>query len=168
MRLLKFNEMQEQFDFYKTTYIAEEKAVIGAYYIREEYERSLIVLNIQENLFEDRIMGDGSKVYWISPHMVRLPISQIEILSDVPNKENFKYIKIPYWLFKKNSGLEIKRIEGKKMVSFTRGQINKSFVDKIDDTEVRKYFDITSSSEQESKTLDSISKRIKNHLDYEN
>lgn len=55
MRLLRFNEIQQQYDFYQSTYIDSEKAVVAAYFVREEYERSLIVLNLQENVMEDLI-----------------------------------------------------------------------------------------------------------------
>lgn len=168
MRLLKFNEMQEQFDFYNSTYIAEDKAVIGAYYVREIYEKSLILLNLQETEFKDRMTLSGSSVYWLSPFMIRLPLSQVQILSDVMGKENFKYVKIPYWLFKKNPGLDIKRIKGKKIMSFTKNQINKSFVDKLEDINVQEYFNITASSEYEKKEYQIILNTIKKHLNYEN
>lgn len=164
MRLLRFNEIQQQYDFYQSTYIDSEKAVVAAYFVREEYERSLIVLNLQENVMEDRITMSGDKVYWLSPQMVRLPLSQIEIISDVIDRPGFKFIKIPYWLFKKNPGLEIKRIKGGKMISFVKSQINQNFVDKLEDEKVKEYFDITASSNEEIQSFDNILLRIKNHI----
>jgi hypothetical protein len=72
---------------------------------------------------------------------VKLPKSQIEILSDVEGKEGFNFIKIPYWLYKKlEFDLKVERVLGKKRLDITARQSkDKNFLGQISDPNVTRY-----------------------------
>lgn len=125
--LKRFNENEEtnidkkQFDFYKTEFISEEKAIVGAYFIIKESEKSIEVLNLKERPNHGATYMDGATPYTIgSVERCILPTSQIKIMEPVEDREGFFYIKIPYWLFKKNDGLSISRYN--KMKRFDGGR----------------------------------------------
>jgi hypothetical protein len=128
-------------DFNKTVYNPDDKSVIGAYMIVGETEKMIEVLNIHEQLDNAGLFMDGAESYNIHIFFNKLPKSQIEILGPVEGKEGFVYIKIPYWLYKKNvEGLGIKRSLVKKRLSIARSQVYGDYLKLINDPNVEKYF----------------------------
>ena len=110
-------------DFYKNVYNPDDKSIIGAYTIYDETDKMIELLNVKEILTGKGIYMDGADPYNIKIHKVKLPKSQIEILGPVEGREGFKYIKIPYWLFKKQSDdLSIKRYPRLKRITFSYNQ----------------------------------------------
>ena len=106
-------------DFYKNVYNPEDKSIIGAYTIYDETDKMVELLNVKETLTGKGFYMDGADPYNIKIHKVKLPKSQIEILGPVEGKEGFQYIKIPYWLFKKQSDdLTVKRYPRLKRITF--------------------------------------------------
>jgi hypothetical protein len=128
-------------DFNKLVYLPEEKAMIGAYMITKDLPNMIEVLNIKEFLDNSGLFMDGAESYNIYIYFSKLPKSQIEILGPVEGKEGFVYIKIPYWLYKKNvEGLGIKRSLVKKRLSIARSQVYGDYLKLINDPNVEKYF----------------------------
>lgn len=106
-------------DFFKNVYNPDDKSIVGAYTIYDETDKMVELLNITERLTQKGIYMDGAEPYNIKIHKVKLPKSQIEILGPVEGKEGFQYIKIPYWLFKKQSDdLSVKRYPKLKRITF--------------------------------------------------
>lgn len=106
-------------DFYKTTYIPEDKSIIGAYFIADKNDKTIKLLNVKENIKEGSVFFDNTYIYRIIPEYITLPASQVQILSEVEYRNGFFYIKIPYWLYKKNMiELEIKRKPVRKRYSY--------------------------------------------------
>lgn len=130
-------------DFNKSVYNPEDKTIIAAYMITNDLPNMVEILNIQENLDNSGLFMDGAESYNIDIHFSKLPKSQIEILGDVPEKEGFSFIKIPYWLYKKNpKNLSIKRYPKLKRLSIARFQVNKDFLKLLNDPNVEKYFNV--------------------------
>jgi hypothetical protein len=141
----RLNEQEEPVDttpdFNKLVYLPEEKAMIGAYMITKDLPNMIEVLNIKEFLDNSGLFLDGAESYNIYIHFSKLPKSQIEILGPVEGKEGFEFIKIPYWLYKKNvEGLGIKRSLVKKRLSIARSQVYGDYLKLINDPNVEKYF----------------------------
>ena len=130
-------------DFNKSVYNPDDKSVVAAYMITNDLPNMIEVLNIQENLDNSGLFMDGAESYNIDIHFSKLPKSQIEILGDVPGKEGFVFIKIPYWLYKKNpKDLSIRRYTKLKRLSISRPQVNKDFLKLLNDPNVEKYFNV--------------------------
>ena len=141
----RLNEQEEIVDttpnFNKLVYLPEEKAMIGAYMITGDSGKMIDVLNIHEQLDNAGLFMDGAESYNIHIFFSKLPKSQIEILGPVEGKEGFEFIKIPYWLYKKNvEGLSIKRSLVKKRLSIARSQVYGDYLKLINDPNVEKYF----------------------------
>lgn len=135
-------------DFNKVVYNPEDKSVVGAYMITNDYPNMIEVLNIKEILDNSGLFLDGAESYNIHIKFAKLPKSQIEILGDVPSKDGFVYIKIPYWLYKKNTdNLSIKRYPGKKRLSIARSQVYGDYLKLINDPNVEKYFYVVDTDE---------------------
>jgi hypothetical protein len=110
-------------DFYKSVYNPEDKSIIAAYTIYDETDKMIELLNVKEFFTGKGVYMDGADPYNIKTHKVKLPKSQIEIIGPVEGKEGFQYIKIPYWLFKKQSDdLSIKRYPKLKRITFSNNQ----------------------------------------------
>ena len=106
-----------RYDFFKGEYEPETKSYVGAYMVGEETPKQLEVYNIIERPDKDAYFMSGHQPYSVSLRKAMLPLSQIEILGDVPGKEGFKFIRMPYWFFKKNQNdLRISRLDEKKML----------------------------------------------------
>jgi hypothetical protein len=101
-----------EFDFDKATYLPDERAIIAAYFITKENEKSIEILNIKEFAADTATFMDNARPYSVTFHKGTLPTSQIAILGEVPEREGFFYVKVPYWLYKENPNLNIKRIVG--------------------------------------------------------
>lgn len=144
---LKLVEQEEPVDttpdFNKLVYLPDEKAMIGAYMIVGDSGKMIDVLNINEILDNTGLFMDGAESYNIDIHFSKLPKSQIEMLGPVEGKEGFEFIKIPYWLYKKNSkDLSIRRYVGKKRLSISRSQIYGDFLKTLNNPDVERYFNI--------------------------
>lgn len=147
MRIFRFNEMLEEnkFDFYKSSYIESDKSVVAAYFISDINDTFVEIINIQENEISDRILMSGESPYWINPNIIKIGRNQVEILNDVESKIGYKFVKIPYSLFKQNRGLEVKRLKIAKNLSYTKYQLNSDFLRKIKNPKVKECFEVTAS-----------------------
>jgi hypothetical protein len=166
-RILKEEiENTNSFDFDKTVYIPETKSIVGPYMIVGEDDKTITVLNIKEIMGD--VFLDNAHAYDITIHRVKLPKSQVEILSDVEGKEGFKYIKIPYWLFKNNLiDLDVKRIKGgwdysshKKRLSIpVRKLLNSNFISNFKDENVVNYISITNPDRKTNELIRSYAEK---------
>jgi hypothetical protein len=134
-----------EFDFDKATYLSDEKAIIAAYFITKENEKSIEILNIKEFAADTATFMDNARPYSVTFHKGTLPTSQIAILGEVPEREGFFYVKVPYWLYKENPELNIKRIVGDyhhmKRLSLRDFSLrNSELMDNFKDPNVIKYF----------------------------
>ena len=108
----------QELNFYKSVYNPDDKSYVAAYKIIDDSSDKFIeVLNIHENEV-GRIYMDGKETYEISIFKFKLPKSQIKILDEDTGFSGFKFIKIPYWLVKKDpTQYKIKRLNKKKRLS---------------------------------------------------
>jgi hypothetical protein len=162
----KLNEQEEPVDttpdFNKLVYLPEEKAMIGAYMITGDSGKMIEVLNIKEFLDNSGLFMDGAESYNIYIYFSKLPKSQIEILGPVEGKEGFVFIKIPYWLYKKNvEGLSIKRSLVKKRLSISRSQVYGDYLKLINDPNVEKYFFVVDTDEGSRQRFKSYQRHYK-------
>lgn len=106
--------------YYKSQYLPEEKSFIGSYIVSDDSQSNTIeIINIIENEFDSRMFVDGARPFNIEIHKIKLPKSQVEIIGDVEGYEPFKYVKLPYWLYKKNDHvLKIQKLKGKDKKRF--------------------------------------------------
>jgi hypothetical protein len=158
MKYLKTFENMDSIirDFNKSTYSPEDKSIIAAYMITSENDKSIEILNIKETerrgVFLDNAIG-----YDITIHRTNLDKSQIEILEDVSGMQGFKYIRIPYYLYKSNLNvLEVKRFKGgfdgekyKKRLNIPAIKTeDSSFISEFKDHNVVNYIKITNPDER--------------------
>ena len=134
-----------EYDFDKATYLSDERAIIGAYFITKENEKSVEILNIKEFAADTATFMDNARPYSVTFHRGTLPTSQIEIIEEVVGKEGFFYVKVPYWLYKENPELNIKRIVGdyhymKRLDLRDSSLGNKELMSNFKDPDVIKYF----------------------------
>ena len=134
-----------EYDFYKPTDLSDEKAIIAAYFITKQNEKSIEILNIKEFAADTATFMDNARPYSVTFHRGTLPSSQIAILGEVPEKEGFFYVKVPYWLYKENPELNIKRILGdfhhmKRLDLRDSSLGNKELMSNFKDPNVIKYF----------------------------
>ena len=142
------------YDFYKGVYEPETKSYVGSYLVGEETPKQLEVYNIIEKPDRDAIFASNHVPYSMSLHKAKLPISQIEILGDVPGKEGFKFIRIPYWLFKKDDGLRIQRLNEKKALYLKGRDRTPEALEKLFDPMFEKYFEQIVYDEVDQKKYD--------------
>ena len=144
MKYLKtFENLITERDFDKVVYSPEDKSIIGAYMITSGGS-SIGILNIKEKMGKGRFMSNHFS-YDRSIHRTHLDRSKIEILEDVPGKEGFNYIKIPYSLYKENKdNLEIARIKGYKRISMPAIKTqNNYFMSNFRDIDIVNYIKVT-------------------------
>jgi hypothetical protein len=130
-------------NFYKSVFKEDDKSYIAAYKIIDDSSNKFIeVLNIQENEV-GRMFFDKKETYVISIYKFRLPKSQINILDDDTGFEGFKFIKIPYWLVKKDpQQYKIKRLNKKKRLANKYNYPVDDLLNKVDD-DVVDYIKVT-------------------------
>ena len=108
-----------EFTYYGQVYNGEKKTITIAYMLCGKSGNSYKVKNFQEIVSDTAVGLDNRIPYFVQVHTTYLPISNCNIVGDVNNMPNFKYIEIPYWIYKKNyDALVPKRIEDHR----TRGQ----------------------------------------------
>lgn len=110
----KINEQDQPNLLFKTNYLPDQKAVEASYYLYKDKPNSYLVVNPKEFIKKQIEWADGSQDYSLGFEMVELPKSQVEVIGEIEGNPEFKIFKIPYWLYKKEPKLEIKRFEGKK------------------------------------------------------
>jgi hypothetical protein len=145
MGVISEQDVNPSYDFNKTTYVPEDKAIVGAYMITGEDDNSIQILNIKEMINENSIFMDNAQPYFLNVQEFKLPKSQVTVLGEVDSMEGFNYIKIPYFLYKKMiDQLEIVRLKGKKRakVSYPQSRDNR-FLKKLNNPDVLKYISIT-------------------------
>jgi hypothetical protein len=145
MGVILEQEDSPMFDFNKTTYVPEDKSIVGAYMITGEDNNSIQILNIKEMVRENSIFMDNAQPYYLNVQQFNLPKSQVTVLGEVEGMEGFNYIKIPYFLYKKMiDQLEVVRLKGKKRVkvSYPQSRDNR-FLKKLNNPDVLKYISIT-------------------------
>ena len=98
---------------FKTEYNPNDKSITASYYLLGENDRTWDLLNIQEKERMSAVWGDDAKVYTYQPVVFKLPKSQALMVEEIGNTGYFIF-KIPYWLYKKESNMQVKRLEGKK------------------------------------------------------
>jgi hypothetical protein len=103
---------------FKSEYIPEDKSIIASYYVLGETDKFWDVLNIVEREDRGSVWADDAKVYKYYPRKTKLPKSQVQQIEEIGNTGFFVF-RIPYWLYRKDPSLEIKRIEGKKRFLYT-------------------------------------------------
>ena len=151
-------------DFYKNVYNPEDKSIVGAYTIYDETDKMIELLNVKETLTGKGFYMDGADPYNIKIHKVKLPKSQIEILGPVEGKEGFQYIKIPYWLFKKQSDdLTVKRYPKLKRITFNQFQYkDNNFLKSMSDPKIINHLVASNPDDGTTKTwTHSVSRRYK-------
>ena len=145
MGVISEQDVNPSYDFNKTTYVPEDKSIVGAYMITGEDDNNIQILNIKEMARENSIFMDNAQPYYLNVQEFNLPKSQITVLDEVKDMEGFNYIKIPYFLYKKMiDQLEIIRLKGKKRakVSYPQSRDNR-FLKKLNNPDVIKYISIT-------------------------
>lgn len=145
MGVISEQDVNPSYDFNKTTYVPEDKSIVGAYMITGEDDNSIQILNIKEMVRENSIFMDNAQPYYLNVQEFNLPKSQVTVLGEVEGMEGFNYIKIPYFLYKKMiDQLEIVRLKGKKRpkVSYPQSRDNR-FLKKLNNPDVLKYISIT-------------------------
>ena len=130
-------------NFYKSIFNTDDKSYTAAYKIVDDSSDKFIeVLNIQENEV-GRMFFDKKETYVISIYKFILPKSQINILDDDTGFEGFKFIKIPYWLVKKDpQQYKIKRLNKKKRLANKYNYPVDDLLNKVDD-DVVDYIKVT-------------------------
>jgi hypothetical protein len=161
MGVISEQDVNPSYDFNKTTYVPEDKSIVGAYMITGEDDNNIQILNIKEMARENRFFMDNAQDYYLNIQKFNLPKSQVEVLGEVEGMEGFNYIKIPYFLYKKMiDQLEIIRIKGKKRakVSYPQSRDNR-FLKKLNNPDVLKYISITNPDKSGMDNLLYASKR---------
>lgn len=111
--------------FWKSNFDGETKTVNNSYYLWSENSDSYRILNIIERE-KPTVWYSGDKDYLIYPKSVTLPKKFVEKLEEVPNRQGYFVFKIPYWLYKKEDNLTIKRIPT-KYKKFSLSNIDEKF-----------------------------------------
>ena len=144
--------------YYKSQYLPEEKSFIGSYIVSDDSQSNTIeIINIIENEFESRMFVDGARPFNIEIHKIKLPKSQVEIIGDVEGYEPFKYVKLPYWLYKKNKDvLKIQKINGKKRFAPNKSNDRPEFIQKLQDKHIEDYFNMEAHDKAGRKNFESL------------
>lgn len=151
-------------DFDNGVYIPGEKAIIAAYLITGEDDNFINVMNIKEMPSNSAFFMDGAVPYGVSIHDIKLPKNKVLIIEPVDGKEGFSFIKLPYWLYKENQDLTIKksRVGNKKLKRLDlrdSSLSNKELLAKFNDPNVKKYLTGSNPDERTLQLIDVYKKR---------
>lgn len=105
-----FKVLNEQWDIdpiLQTEYNGESKTIIASYYVLEEKPNSYKVINPIEIEERSSIYADGFVPYTLLLKVTDLPKSQVKVLGE---KDGYTIFEIPYWLYRKNEDLKVRRI----------------------------------------------------------
>jgi hypothetical protein len=156
----KSDELTPDLSYYDSSYLPEEKSFIGSYIVSDDSQSNTIeIINIIENEMVNKMFVDGARPFNIEIHKIKLPKSQIEIIGDVEGYKPFKYIKLPYWLYKKNEHvLKIQKLKGKGKKRFAPNSSNDrpEFIQKLQDKHIEDYFNMKYHEGQGRKNFESL------------
>ena len=133
----KINEQEKPNLLFKTNYLPDQKAIEASYFLLSEKPNSFVVLNPKERLKTQAIWADGSQDYDLSFFITELPKSYVEIIGTTDSEPQFTIFKIPYWLYKKEPKLEVRRLEGKKRPTLSGKE---EMIKKISDLDILDVF----------------------------
>lgn len=160
--------------YYESSYLPEEKSFIGSYIVSDDSQSNTIeIINIIENEMVSKMFVDGSRPFTIEIHKIKLPRYKFEkdkegneikkeivkIIGDVEDHEPFKYVKLPYWLYKKNDHvLKIQKLKGKDKKRFNPIKSNDrpEFIQKLQDKHIEDYFNMKYHDGQGRKNFESL------------
>ena len=120
--LNSIKEQTENNPLFKSTYNPEDKSVIVSYYVMDETPNSFIVVNPKEYK-KPTEWADGAQDYDLKFDIAQLPKSKTEVMGSIPDFPQFKIFKIPYWLYKKEPKLDMRRLEGNKRMSSPKDDV---------------------------------------------
>ena len=135
------DDIDVELNFDEAIYLGGEKAIIAAYFIAGEDDNYLDVINVKELASQTATFADATP-YSVTIHYTKIPKNKIEILDTVDGKEGFSFIKLPYWLYKENPDLTIKRCKlPRKRLNLRDASLgNEELMSKFKDPNVEKYF----------------------------
>lgn len=101
--------------FFKPSYNANTKKTHGVYFLLDEDQNTMTVYNPQELEDFGKVWANGQRVYRIKEVTIKLP-KKFVTRSQTPyeGKEGWFEFEIPYWLYSKEDGLKVKRIDAPK------------------------------------------------------
>lgn len=105
-----YNMLNEEVDtnpIFQTDYDSEKKTIRVSYYILEEKPESFRIINPIEIQNSDAVYADDFVPYHIKLNVVDLPKSQVSVVGET---DGYTIFEIPYWLYKKNNDLRVRRI----------------------------------------------------------
>lgn len=94
-----------------TDYNPETKTIDVVYYLLKDNPNTYQIINIQEKEKPNAIWADGATDYTIRINTELLPKKFVEIVSPVDGINGYYIFRLPYWMYKKDMGLQIKRLK---------------------------------------------------------
>lgn len=108
--LERFNNL-----FFKPSYNANTKKTHGVYFLLDEDENSMTIYNPQEFEDQGKEWASGQRVYRIKEFTIKLPKKFVtRSQSPYDGKKGWYEFEIPYWIYSKEDGLKVKRIDAPK------------------------------------------------------
>lgn len=98
---------------FKTEYNPGNKTIMASYYLLDETDKTYKVLNPME-FEQSTVWADGKAVYKIKMPVITLPKTQVFKLGPETDYKGYYKFQIPYWLFKKEPNMAIKKINKPK------------------------------------------------------
>lgn len=124
-------ELGQQPDlFFKPAYNANTKSLHGVYYLLDEDNNTFTIYNPQELEDFGKEWASGKRSYRIKEVTIKLP-KKFVTKSETPyeGKDGWFEFEIPYWLYSKDDGLKVKRIDAPKKPVIR----DNSIIDKFND-----------------------------------
>lgn len=143
--LNSFKLVQDTYDdvklnFNSYVYNDKDNSIIACYFITNEDDKHIEVMNVSEYPNKTIRGGDGAVAFSIGIEYTKLPKSQISKKED-ENRKGFFYIKMPYWLYKKNlKTLKIMRINTDLKRLHLKSNDLITMVDELQDPNLFEYF----------------------------
>ena len=103
------SQIEENNPFWKPVFDANNKTMDVAYYLWDETADSYRILNVVEDIRRG-VWASGDKDYLVYPKSAFLPKKFVEKLDAVPDRPGYFFFRVPYWVYKKDSNLPVKRI----------------------------------------------------------
>jgi len=93
-----------------TDYNPDTKTIDVAYYLLGDKPNTFQIINIQESEKKNAIWADGSTDYFMKIQTESLPKKYVELVGPVEGVDGYHIFRIPYWMYKKDPNLQIKRL----------------------------------------------------------
>lgn len=154
------SQENESDTFWRSNFDSETKTVNNSYYLWDENSDSYKILNFIEKE-KPTTWYSGDKDYLIYPKSVVLPKKFVEKLDAVPNREGYFVFRIPYWLYKKEDNLAIRRIPT-KYKKFSLSNIDDKFYKMLDNP---KFYNALLGMEIKKEILDRLQQGHKKSLE---